>query len=99
MTKGAIMTEHHTRGLTLEDVQTIIGRGILDESFRKEFIADPEDVVSRLGISLEKDGEARKLLAAIGNVFAGKSDLKAAMQEIKSAYEDTSDGVIRPRCA
>ncbi|MGV6802918.1 MAG: hypothetical protein ACWA49_01840 [Ruegeria sp.] len=99
MTKGTIMTDHHTRGLTLEDVQTIIGRGILDEAFRKEFVNDPEEVVNRLGISLDQDGEAKKLLAAIGGVFAGETDLKSAMQDIKQAYEDTSDGVIRPRCA
>lgn len=93
------MSDHHTQGLTLEDVQQIIGRGILDEAFRKEFIDNPEGVVNRLGISLDQDGEARKLLAAIGNVFSGESDLKSAMQDIKKAYEDTSDGVIRPRCA
>lgn len=93
------MTDHHTRGLTLEDVQMIIGRGILDEAFRKEFINDPQEVVNRLGISLGDDDNAKKLLASIGSVFSGETDLRAAMEQIKKAYEDSSDGVIRPRCA
>ena len=93
------MTDHHTRGLTLEDVQTIIGRGVLDEAFRNAFIKNPEEVVDRLGITLDQDDHARKLLGAISSVFAGESDLKAAMQDIKAAYEQTSDGVLRPRCA
>lgn len=93
------MTDKHKHGLTLEDVQMIIGRGVLDESFRKEFIADPEDVVKRLGISVDEDGSAVDLLKAISAVFDGRADVQAAMSDIRKAYEESSDGVIRPRCA
>ncbi|WP_170464862.1 hypothetical protein [Ruegeria arenilitoris] len=93
------MTEKHKHGLTLEDVQTIIGRGVLDEAFRQAFVQDPETVVKRLGISVEDDGNARDLLKSIGEVLEGGSDVRSAMDKIRSAYEDSSDGVIRPRCA
>ncbi|MBO9446757.1 hypothetical protein [Ruegeria sp. R14_0] len=93
------MSKKHKHGLTLEDVQTIIGRGVLDESFRQAFVQDPEEVVKRLGVSVEDDDNARELLSSIGKVLEGGSDIQAAMDDIRKAYEESSDGVIRPRCA
>lgn len=92
------MADHHSRRLTLDDIHVIIGRGMLDEDFRTSFVDNYSDVVSNMGISIEDDARAVTLLEAIKGVFAGDYSMQDAMDEIKKVYNESSDGVVRPRC-
>ena len=89
--------------LSLDDVHAIIGRSVVDHAFRDALIADPEGTLHRLGISLyhsgKRDEKAEALLGKItGALSSGGQDFSTAMNNIRSAYLDSTDGVIRPAC-
>lgn len=93
----------HHRLLSLDDIQTIIGRAVVDPDFRKAFTANPEETVKRLGITLEHEGtyqaQAGDLLRLMAEALSNdSSSLQELIDQIRKAYEGATDGVIRPRC-
>jgi hypothetical protein len=94
---------HGTKNLTLDDVQTIIGRAMVDESFRAEFTADPEATLKKLHIGLTAGADdkaaalVRSIAAALSEDNTGVS-LKDALKTLRESYIQSTDGIIRPRC-
>ncbi|MGC3938557.1 hypothetical protein ACOTTU_12205 [Roseobacter sp. EG26] len=98
----------HTHGdkhLTLEDVQLIIGRAMVDESFRSEFTRAPKETLKKLHISAtvggKEDEKTMKLINALAEAFSDKcsgATLQEALENIRNSYLQSTDGVIRPRC-
>ena len=89
--------------LSLEDIQAIIGRSMVDHAFRDALVADPEGTLHRMGISLyhagKRDEKAQALVGQITDALSsGGQDLSTAMTSIRSAYLASTDGVIRPAC-
>jgi hypothetical protein len=96
---------HASRHLTLDDVQTIIGRAMVDEAFRAAFTADAEGTLKKLGISLNTgsadDAKSVALIQSIAEALKdGNADksLQDTLQKLRDSYLDSSDGIIRPRC-
>ncbi|MEP1933566.1 MAG: Os1348 family NHLP clan protein [Paracoccaceae bacterium] len=99
--------EHtHNKHLSLGDVQTIIGRAMVDERFRGEFTRDPEGTLKKLGISTAVEGEVdekavnliKSLAEALDEKNTGAS-LSDALKKMRESYLDSGDGIIRPRCS
>lgn len=103
---GDIMADdiHHKHPLKLEHVQTIIGRLMIDESFRDQFHKDLDGTLASLGIhaqdDTEKDNDAYDLMKKIQGILKDTQERKTEdlMKDLRAAYLASSDGVIRPRC-
>ncbi|WP_341368201.1 Os1348 family NHLP clan protein [Yoonia sp. BS5-3] len=96
---------HANKHLTLDEVQTIIGRAIVDESFRDELTNNPEKTLKKLGISTlvggDVDQKSVELIRAIADAFKETNtdtSLKEVLEKLRSSYLDSTDGIIRSRC-
>lgn len=97
---------HSNKHLTLDDVQMIIGRAMVDESFRAEFTSSPEATLKKLHISMKTGGEDDAKSVALINDIANAlkeenagASLGDALNSIRQCYLASADGVVRPRCA
>ncbi len=95
---------HHKHPLKLEDVQTILGRLMIDESFRSKFHSDLDGTLASLGLHApddpKKDSDAYDLMKKIQGILkdTGERKTEDIMKDLRTAYLASSDGVIRPRC-
>lgn len=90
---------HGSKPLTLDDVQTIIGRAMVDEAFRAEFTSAPEATLEKLHIRL--DGSAVELITNLSSALKEENSgatVKDAVQSMRDSYLASSDGIVRPRC-
>ncbi|WP_298972768.1 Os1348 family NHLP clan protein [uncultured Roseobacter sp.] len=97
--------KHGSKHLSLDDVQSIIGRAIMDRGFREAFVKDPDGTLKKMQISTTVDGVAdekaialiKAIAEALGEGNRGVS-LEEALETLRKSYLDSADGVIRPRC-
>lgn len=96
---------HGNKHLTLDDVQTIIGRAMVDERFRAEFTSAPEATLQKLHISMDSNSaDNTKAVELITNLADALKDensgtsMKDAIQKMRDCYLASSDGIVRPRC-
>jgi len=83
----------HLKTMTLQDVQLVLGRALMDPSFRANLIKSPGATLKALGY----DASDRKLVSFFGNLDA--ASFKAAAAEVEKDYHrSAADGISRPRC-
>ena len=96
---------HGPRQLSLDDVQKILGRAIMDRGFREALVKDPEGTLKKMQISITVDGVADEKAIALVKAIAdslGEGNrgvsFEEALETLRKSYLDSTDGVIRPRC-
>jgi hypothetical protein len=82
----------HLKTMALHDVQLVLGRALVDETFRKELIANPAATLKELGYHAD-----RKLAAFFGKLKSSSFSSAAAAVR-KDYHEGAADGISRPRC-
>lgn len=97
----------HLRAITLDDVQTIIGRAFIDKTFRKHLIKDPQAALETLGLNYNDTNRIGNAKVSpkdmIDGIVAVLSDastrsIDEIFKELRAKYEQGADGVIRPKC-
>ncbi|WP_341234981.1 hypothetical protein [uncultured Sulfitobacter sp.] len=96
---------HGNKHLTLDDIQMIIGRAMVDERFRSEFTSNPEATLEKLRISTKigdtVDEKSVALINAIAEALREDNTggtLQDALKNIRDSYLESTDGIIRPHC-
>lgn len=82
--------------LSLNQVQMLVGRAMVDDAFRKALVGDPLGTAATLGIHV--DSSAEQLLETIAGALTDDASIADAQQKIRDAYMNSTDGIIRPRC-
>jgi len=82
----------HLKTMALSDVQLVLGRALMDKTFRDELAARPAATLKKLGYDADD-----KVVTFFGKLK--QKDFKAAADVVAENYhEDAADGIIRPRC-
>ena len=87
--------------LTLFDIQAILGRALVDPPFLRNLTAGQiavNNVLQQLGYELDPVVAGRVTGQEVISRIVSDETFRAAAQVASQTYEDSADGVIRPRC-